>query len=205
MYEIQRKDLAKASSVLALAFTGYPLFEHVLPDSASRTDRLKHLCRFLLRLGMAKGAVVAPSDALEGVSIWLPSEGSANSAIDAVKAGLFDLFFHVDIRAIGRFIEIGKAKARKRKEIVGGSYWLCDMIGVDPLQQGRGAGRHMMEAQLDYLDKAKMPCYLETSDARNVVYYEKYGFELIHRYEIHGVPVFCLQWKPGALREVSLT
>lgn len=205
MYKIQHKDLPKASSILSQAFKNYPLFEYVLPDSASRTDQLKHLCQFILRLGMSKGMVIAPSNALEGVSIWLPSEGFPNSAMDAVRAGLLNLLLNVNIKALGRFIEIGNAKGRKRADIVGGSYWLCDMIGVDPLLQGRGVGRHMIEAQLNYLDKAKMPCYLETSEVRNIGYYEKYGFDLIDQYKIHNVHIFCLQWKPSALRETLST
>jgi ribosomal protein S18 acetylase RimI-like enzyme len=202
MYTIQPEDLPKASSILGRAFGNYPLFEHVLPDPASRIDRLTHLCRFLLRLGMSKGMVIAPSDALEGVSIWLPSERLPSSTMEAVRAGVLKLLLHVDMRAIGRFIEIGKFKSRKRAEIVGGPYWLCDMIGVDPLLQGRGVGRHMIEAQLNHFDKAKMPCYLETSEARNIAYYQKYGFDPIHHYNIHNVPVFCLERKPSARGEM---
>jgi GNAT superfamily N-acetyltransferase len=205
MYVIQPKDLPKASSILGQAFRNYPLFEHVLPNSASRIDQMKHLCHFLLRLGMSKGMVIAPSDALEGVSIWLPSKGFPNSTMEAVRAGLLNLLLHVNVRAFGRFIEIGNIKGRKRAEIVGGSYWFCDMIGVDPLLQGRGVGRYMIETQLDYLDKAKMPCYLETSEVRNIVYYQKYGFDLIYQYKIRNVQVFCLEWKPGALRETLST
>jgi GNAT superfamily N-acetyltransferase len=197
MYEIRQSDLLKASSILSKAFRNYPLFTHVLPDAASRADQLTHLCRFLLRLGMAKGMVVAPSAALEGVSIWFPSDGFPNSAMDAVKAGLLSLFLHVDLKAVRRFIEIGRIKGRTRLGIISGPYWLCDMIGVDPLQQGRGAGRHMIEAQLNRLEQLSLPCYLETSEIRNVAYYEKYGFDLIHQCKIHDVPVFCLQWKPG--------
>ncbi len=197
MYQIQHKDLLKASSILSQAFKSYTLFEHVLPDSVSRTNQLRHLCRFLLRLGMAKGIVMAPSVELEGVSIWFPSEGFPNSAMDAVRAGLFNLFFHVDIKAVGRFIEIGNIKGRKRAGIIQGPYWLCDMIGVGSLLQRRGAGRQMIEAQLNRFKKENIPCYLETSEDRNIAYYERYGFDLIHQYRIHNVPVFCLLWKPG--------
>jgi len=199
MYKIQHKDLLKASSILGQAFKNYPLFKHVLPDSVSRPDQLKHLCQFLLRLGMAKGMVIAPSAALEGVSIWFPSQGFPNSAMDAVRAGLLNLLLHVNIKAMGRFIEIGNVKGRQRANIVEEPYWLCDMIGVDPLLQGRGIGRRMIEAQLNYLEKANMPCYLETSAVQNIVYYETYGFDLISQYKIHNIPVFCLRWKPSVL------
>lgn len=198
MYRIQPNDLPKASALLGRAFRDYPLFEHVLPEAASRREQLKYLCQFLLRLGMRKGLVIAPSDALEGVSIWLPSDRMPTSPVDALRAGLLNLFFHVDTKAIGRFIEIGNIKGEKRADVIGGPYWLCDMIGVDPLLQGHGVGRRMVEAQLNDLDKAKLPCCLETSETKNIAYYRKYGFALVNEYKIHDVHVFCLQRKPGA-------
>jgi hypothetical protein len=76
MYKLQKKDLAKASTVLGKAFHRYPIFEYIIPDSSYRKKHLKHLCSFLLRCGISKGEVIAPSKSIEGVSIWLPPMGT---------------------------------------------------------------------------------------------------------------------------------
>lgn len=197
MYKLQKRDLNKASAILSQSFNNYPIFNHIIPDPEYRKDKLKYLCRFLLSLGIAKGEVIGPSNKMEGVSIWLPSKGSNGSGMDAIRAGLLNLFFHIKPGTVSRFIEVGKIKGEMRAEIIKGQYYLCDMIGVDPLLQKQGFGRRMIEAKLLEFDRVKMPCYLETSKHENIVYYERFGFSQINNYKIQDVDVFCLKRDPN--------
>ena len=196
MYRLQTKDLAKASDTLAEAFDSYPLFEYIIPDPTYRKNHLKYLCHFLLRLGLFKGEVVAPSDTIEGVSIWLPPAGTQNSGIDAIRAGLLNLFFHINMRTFIRFVKIGDIKDKKRTAVIKSPYYLCDMIGVNPLFQKRGFGRKMIEAKLIDCDNSKLPCYLETSKVGNIDYYKKFGFNVLNEYNISDTNVYCLLRKP---------
>jgi ribosomal protein S18 acetylase RimI-like enzyme len=197
MYKLQKKDLNKASATLGRSFNDYPMFNYIIPDSEYRKDKLKYLCYFLLSLGIAKGEVIGPSNKMEGVSIWLSSNGSKSSGVDALRAGLLNLLIHIKPGTIRRFIEVGKIRGKKRTEIIKGQYYLCDMIGVDPLLQKQGFGRKMMEAKLLEFDREKMPCYLETSKHENIAYYKQFGFSQINRYEIQSLDVFCLKRDPN--------
>ncbi len=96
MYKLQKGDLFKASTILGEAFSNYPIFEYIIPNSAYRRKHLKYLCHFLLRLGISKGEVIAPNDTLEGVSIWLPSTGTKNSGIDAIEQ-VYSIYFFTSI------------------------------------------------------------------------------------------------------------
>jgi hypothetical protein len=118
MYILRPGDLPRASTILSQSFHNYPLFEYVIPDSVYRRDHLKYLCRFLLGLGLSKGEVIAPSNKIEGVSIWFLSNGSAVSSTDAIRAGLLGLVFHIDLQTLRRFIEFGKIKGKMRAEVV---------------------------------------------------------------------------------------
>jgi ribosomal protein S18 acetylase RimI-like enzyme len=200
MYRLQQGDLSKASTILSQSFNSYPIFEYVIPNPVYGRDHLRYLCRFLLGLGMSRGEVIAPSNKIEGVSIWLPSDGSDVSGMDAIRAGLLGLVFRVDTKTLGRFLELGNIKGKMRERIVQGPYYSCDMIGVDPRFQRLGYGRKMIEAKLGDFDEAKMPCYLETSELRNIAYYERFGFALIHEYPISDVTVFCLLREPNAAK-----
>jgi GNAT superfamily N-acetyltransferase len=202
MYKLQQSDLSKASTVLSQSFNNYPIFEYVIPNPVYRRDHLKYLCRFILGLGVSRGEVIAPSNKIEGVSIWLPSSGSSVSSMDAIRAGLLGLVFYIDIKTLGRFLELGNIKGKMRAEIVQGPYYLCDMIGVDPKFQRFGYGRKMIEAKLCDFDEAKMPCYLETSELKNIAYYERFGFTLIHKYPISDVNVFCLLREPKSVKAI---
>ncbi|MFI9761966.1 GNAT family N-acetyltransferase [Streptomyces sp. NPDC051963] len=55
------------------------------------------------------------------------------------------------------------------------------MIGVAPGQQGRGLGTALIAAALDRCDRAGLPAYLEASNARSRVLYERLGFEFTGR------------------------
>jgi GNAT superfamily N-acetyltransferase len=71
-------------------------------------------------------------------------------------------------------------------------YCLLDLIGVDLAWQGKGFGRQMLAAQLRELDQRQMPCYLETSRREIVPYYQHFGFQLIHEYQLVNIPVYSL-------------
>jgi GNAT superfamily N-acetyltransferase len=61
-------------------------------------------------------------------------------------------------------------------------------IGVDPTMQGRGIGSGMLESVCAQLDADRHPGYLETDGPDNVRLYERFGFSVIDRAEIHGLP-----------------
>ena len=184
MYKLQKKDLSKASATLSRSFHDDPIFKFVIPDPEYRKDKLRYLCHFIIRLGIAKGEAIGPSDKMEGVSLWLPSKGSKDSGVDAIRAGLLNLFVHIEPGTIRRFVEVGRTKGKMRAGIIKGQYYLCDMIGVDPLFQKQGFGRKMIEAKLLIFDREEMPCYLETSKCENIAYYERFGFSQINKYKI---------------------
>lgn len=58
-------------------------------------------------------------------------------------------------------------------------HWYLPMIGCDPLKQGQGHGSAIMEAALMTVDSQKMPAYLESSNYRNIPFYERYGFKVL--------------------------
>ena len=196
MYKLQIGDFSKASTVLGEAFNSYPIFEYIIQDSTYRKNHLKYQCNYLLHLGISKGEVIAPSESIEGVSIWLPSTGTQNSGIDAIRAGLLNLFFLTNIKTFSRFVKVGSFKGKKRTSIIKGPYYLCDMIGVNHFFKRRGFGRKMIERKLIDCDKTKMPCYLETIEYSNINYYEKFGFNLVCKYKIKDVNVYCLRREP---------
>jgi len=197
MYKLQKRDLNKAAAVLSRSFNEYPIFRYIIPDPEYRKAKLKYLCHFLLCLAIVRGEVIGPSTKMEGVSMWFPPKGSKSSSMDPVRAGLLNLFVHVKLETISRFIEVGKIKGKTRAEIIKGQYYSCDMIGVDPLLQKQGFGRKMIEAKLLEFDREEVPCYLETSKQENIAYYERFGFSQINEYKINDVDVFCLHRHPN--------
>jgi ribosomal protein S18 acetylase RimI-like enzyme len=57
-------------------------------------------------------------------------------------------------------------------------HWYLPMIGVDPIQQGRGFGSVLLQHALAVCDRDGMPAYLESSNPKNVPLYQRHGFEV---------------------------
>jgi GNAT superfamily N-acetyltransferase len=192
LYQIQKSDLEKASSVLSKSFIDYPIFVSILPNEEYRRKKLQYLFHFLVTLGLLNGEVWAPSNDLEGVSIWIDSSSTKASVGRILMHGFLPLLFHLNIRSICRFIKVGIRKQKERKKILNGPYYLLDVIGVDPQWQGKGFARFMIESKLNEYDKHQYPCYLETSKRENIAFYQKYGFRLLHEYDLMTARVYCL-------------
>ena len=58
-------------------------------------------------------------------------------------------------------------------------HWYLPLIGVDPIQQGKGLGSALMRHALSRCDREKKLAYLNSSNAKSIPLYEREGFERI--------------------------
>ena len=77
-------------------------------------------------------------------------------------------------------------------------YYYLWGLAVDPGLQQTGIGTILLKYVLQKANSAEVPVYLETHLDKNVPYYEKYGFELIHSAKIqkHDLPFWCMCREP---------
>ena len=55
-------------------------------------------------------------------------------------------------------------------------------LGVNPEKQGKGTGKKLLQDLLDIADNEVLPVYLETSNPRNLNFYQKFGFDIYHEW-----------------------
>ena len=197
LYQIEKKDIDKAVRVLSSSFIDYPTFRFIFPDDQYRKKKLKHLFTFFVKFGMLNGEVLATSQNIEGISIWFDSNNLKSSLISYLKAGLASVIFKIDPKSFKRFTEIGSIKQKTRSDILNTSYYYIDFVGVDPQYQKQGFSLLLIEEKLNYCDRMKIPCYVETSNQENVPFYLKFGFKIIHEYELNSLKDFCLYREPN--------
>ena len=55
-------------------------------------------------------------------------------------------------------------------------HWYLPFVGVEPMQQNRGLGALLLRPILERCDHERLPAYLESTNPRNVPFYESLGF-----------------------------
>lgn len=57
-------------------------------------------------------------------------------------------------------------------------HWYLPWFGVDAAQQNKGLGGELMRQCLAFVDRDRLPAYLESPNPRNLPFYERHGFEV---------------------------
>lgn len=161
---------ANAVAALTLAFCADPANRWCWPGAA---EYLAAFPAFVRALG---GNAFAAECAFEiaggtGVALWLPPNVEPDEAalIEIVQGTVHasrqnDLF-----ELIG---QMGKFHPQ-------GLHWYLPFVGVEPMQQGRGLGALLLRPILERCDHERLPAYLESTNRRNVAFYESLGFRSI--------------------------
>ena len=68
-------------------------------------------------------------------------------------------------------------------------HWYLPLIAADPARQGQGLGTALMEAAIARIDEDGRPAYLDSSNPRNIPFYERFGFEPIGEIKTRTSPV----------------
>jgi ribosomal protein S18 acetylase RimI-like enzyme len=75
-------------------------------------------------------------------------------------------------------------------------HWHVGPLGVHPDIQGQGVGASLLQAFLSTADEAGEPTFLETDVERNVIFYQRFGFEVVDSEVIVGVNTRFM-WRPA--------
>ena len=69
-----------------------------------------------------------------------------------------------------------------------GPHWHLPLMGVDPLEQGKGFSSALMQLGLIRWDRDNKLAYLESSSPRSVPFYKRHGFEVLGTIQRKGSP-----------------
>ncbi|MEU9762376.1 GNAT family N-acetyltransferase [Streptomyces sp. NPDC001834] len=188
-----REDLPRAVRTLGRAFLHYPLTRHTIADDdhAARLERFNHL--FVSRVGLEHGSVWV-SDDCAAVAVWT-TPATADAAAVFAEIGP-----ELDEIAGDRAPFAARAEEVMRPHRPTGPCWFLATIGVDPGRQGRGLGRAVLLPGVTAAERAGVPAFLETSDERNVRFYQGLGFEVTADYALPdgGPHTWAMTRPPGA-------
>ena len=74
----------------------------------------------------------------------------------------------------------------RKQLLVKRPHWYLWALGVAPRCQGQGIGSKLIEPVLARADAEQTPCYLEALTEKNVAFYQKRGFAVVHESKLPG-------------------
>jgi len=175
--------------VLAAAFDDDPVLNWLFEPAPDVSAAIRRFFELAVGGAIRRGhtyAVGTEVDAPHGVALWLPPgvmstfdeqpDAIVEFATEYVGGDVFDRFGVI-------------------RELMGGHHpeepaFYLNFVGVDPTAQGSGLGAQLLQPVLDRCNHDRLPAYLESSNPRNVPFYERLGFTVISEFgPAEGVPM----------------
>lgn len=165
------------SEAMSRAFYNDPASIYLVPDEARRLRLLPSFFNILLRYSQRYGEVYTTT-ASEGAACWLPPGNTTPLLRRLIRIGIHDARLGVDLGWTGfrRYTAMEACSSTMHQQSVTGDHWYLWAQGVEPAHQRQGIGGMLMQPIFERADSARLPCYLETSNERNIAFYQKYGF-----------------------------
>jgi ribosomal protein S18 acetylase RimI-like enzyme len=174
---LKRNEIDRAAITLERAFSTDPMFMWIFPDEQHRSQALRRLNRVPLEYGLRYGRVTQCNGGM-AAAIWIPP-GRTITMGGMVRSGILTVPFHVGFRPFAKFMGANETTGRIHKKYVSEPHWYLVIVGVDPELQGRGLGSALVKEGLALADQSNSPCYLETSEERNLAFYQRLGFVVL--------------------------
>ena len=184
-------DEAGVIDALKLAFVADPATRWVWPDPQKY---LSHFSSFVKAFG---GKAFAYETAhyvgnYSGAALWLPPN------------------VHPDVEPLIALLQSSGSDETKKdgQEVFekmnsyhpNEPHWYLPLLGVDPLHHGKGIGSALMQHALVGCDQDNKFAYLESSNPKNIPFYERHGFELLGTIQVNTSPsIFPMLRKPRKL------
>ena len=175
------------------AFVDDPFISWAVRADEGRTAAYRRLFDlFVRRFSLPYGHVfITPR--LDGAALWVPPGCWKQGSLDQVKQ-LPDWLAIVDLRRIPDVF--GAITTLLSKHPTEPHYYL-PFVGVDPSAQGQGIGSDLLRPVLGWCDTLRLGAYLENTNARNLVFYERLGFRVLEALVLAPEgPTVWRMWRP---------
>jgi ribosomal protein S18 acetylase RimI-like enzyme len=176
--ELRPDDLALAIAITARGMRDNPLHVAALGhNTRTRAARLGRMFALALPMIFKKGVLLGAfaGDTLVGVAGMVPPGRCQPTLVENMR------LLPRMIPAIGfsAFMRAGRWLATWGEHDLPEPHWHLGPVAVDAHLQGQGIGTALMVEYCERLDHLAAVGYLETDTAKNVTFYEKFGFEIV--------------------------
>jgi len=198
--KLDEADVPRIAKALARAFEDDPVLSWVFRDESERLARLERSFVLYLRRIWLPHRECYATDRLFGASLWMPP-------------GKWHLGFLAQLRLVPSMISVVGGNLPRlmrvlnlieKKHPKAPTHYYLAVLGIEPEFQGRGFGGAVMQPVLQRCDREGIPAYLESSKKRNIVLYERHGFEVVEELRLpqDGPPLWRM-WRDPLAQSAS--
>jgi GNAT superfamily N-acetyltransferase len=177
--KVNETERERAIGTLVLAFAADPFVRWIYPEPA------QYLVHFPPALEAFGGAAFAEETVwrlgeFAAVALWMrpgvEPDGEATVAhlLATVAPEKID-----DLMAV--FAQMDEAHPTSR-------HWYLPWFGVDSALQGQGLGSELMRPSLELVDRDHLPAYLDSTNPRNISFYQRQGFSVTGEWRAGASP-----------------
>lgn len=142
----------------------------------------------ILRFGSAGLAETYTTDDHAGIALWIPPGHGGPSFLDSLRLmpSIGRLAGWRRLRTVTNAIA---ALEKRHRHHAPEPHFYLSALGVEPERQGIGVGTALMMPVLDRCDRDRISAYLETATGRNVLLYERLGFDVVEELTVPNTDV----------------
>jgi ribosomal protein S18 acetylase RimI-like enzyme len=174
---MEHNDIRESANVLSHAMLNNPLHLAVYQGN-SESERSAIERMFLELFHERPGIVFIAKDCGKIIGVMRMNSCVGNKLVD----GSYDIKDLQDVKSRQAYWLSEWAKRDPREQ-----HWHLGPIGVLSSHRGLGIGRKLMERFCNEVDKCSATAYLETDLDVNVIFYRKFGFEVLSKSTIFQV------------------
>ncbi len=172
-----------AGEILADAFLHYPLMKYAFEgqNEIARSKNLLHLYSNCAN-ACAKYGKVITTENNKGALIWLPGSNFPLGLYREIKSGMATIPLKIGVKSTLRLMNHDSVPESWIKKNAGGKMGYIWCLGIVENERGKGLSRHLVEESIAQMKAEGINEYwLKTEDPKNVIIYQKFGFEIMHK------------------------
>jgi GNAT superfamily N-acetyltransferase len=185
-------DAHATGRVLGRAFTTDPVFTWMLEGRADLERQLTRLFgAFASTAARTREGQIVLDPGERGAAVWLPPDEWRLSLGEVARElpRFLPAFGPRMVRALTVLTRAEKAHPRE-------PHWYLQALGCVPEARGQGIGATLLAPVLKRCDQDGLPAYLESSNPRNIAFYERHGFLRRPLFALpKGCPVITPMWR----------
>lgn len=182
-------DLDSLAVALADSFADDPVQQWLFAGAADYRGALRRFFRFFVDEYFAIGHVyVLRGSPASGGAMWAPPDRDILHDGGRIEQFLAMVQDDVGCDPTERLMELARSSDYRPKS----PHFYLGILGVSPAAQGDGIGGDLIAPILASCDEAGVVAHLESSNPRNLGFYERLGFETVDEYRCGGDPLMTI-------------